>query len=106
MPPPVEDENLQPHRSLETFVQEPVSHPENYPFPQTGLQGEDHTIFAYNDGNLSVEEKKELLVVTRNSLDIFSSILNTEAEPKPLKVIYLLYTLWQHLLTFKFSPVW
>lgn len=91
VPHPVEDVNMPPTHALESYVhQEPMSPSGNYPFPNTRLQAVDHTSFAYNYGSLSSDEKKEVLVITRNSLDVLSSILNTEAEPKPIKVIYLL----------------
>lgn len=92
VPPPVEDGNLPPTQySLESYInQEPLSPSESYPIPETGLHGADRTSFAYNYGSLSVDEKKEFLIVTRNSLDLLSSILNTETEPKPIKVIHLL----------------
>lgn len=92
VPPPVEDGNLPPTQySLESYInQEPLSPSESYPIPETGLHGADRTSFAYNYGSLSVDEKKEFLVVTRNSLDLLSSILNTETEPKPIKVIHSL----------------
>ncbi|KAI9180693.1 hypothetical protein LWI28_007294 [Acer negundo] len=85
---PVEDGNMPTSQyTLESYVhQEPLSPSESYPFPNTGLQGADHTrSFVYNYGSLSVDEKKEVLVITRNSLDVLSSILNTETEPKPIK---------------------
>ena len=64
--------------------------PEHYPVNNTGLHGTDHSTFAYDYGSLSVEQKKELFEVTRNSLEVLSSMLNTETEPKPTKVILLL----------------
>lgn len=83
VPPPVEDATA---HTLESYVhQEPISPSGNHPFPDTGLQAVDHTSFAYNYRSLSGDEKKEVLVITRNSLDVLSSILNTEAEPKPIK---------------------
>ncbi|KAL5796519.1 hypothetical protein ACOSQ2_001339 [Xanthoceras sorbifolium] len=84
VPLPVEDGTAQ--YTLESYVhQEPISPSESYPIPDTGLEGRDHASFAYNYGSLSVDEKKEVLVITRNSLDVLSSILNTETEPKPIK---------------------
>ncbi|KAK2648749.1 hypothetical protein Ddye_016238 [Dipteronia dyeriana] len=84
---PVEDGNMPTSQyTLESYVhQEPMSPSESYPFPDTGLHGADHTSFAYDYGSLSVDDKKEVLVITRNSLDVLSSILNTETEPKPIK---------------------
>ncbi|KAK3193538.1 hypothetical protein Dsin_024848 [Dipteronia sinensis] len=84
---PVEDGNMPTSQyTLESYVhQEPMSPSESYPLPETGLQGADHTSFAYNYGSFSVDEKKEVLVITRNSLDVLSSILNTETESKTYK---------------------
>ncbi|XP_042513221.1 TOM1-like protein 2 [Macadamia integrifolia] len=65
--------------------QQPFSPPERYPFPHLDPHGMDHTDIAYHGGSHSVEEKKEHLVIARNSIDILSSILNSQAEPKPLK---------------------
>ncbi|KAK8674436.1 hypothetical protein V6N13_112727 [Hibiscus sabdariffa] len=70
------------YQTLESYMGEPLPPPENYPVKNTGLQGND---FAYNYGSLSVEQKKELFEVTRNSLEVLSSILSTGTEPKPLK---------------------
>ncbi|CAL9023526.1 unnamed protein product [Prunus brigantina] len=73
------------HSTLESYVHEPLSPPERYPVPDTGLHGANHNDFAFNYQSLAVEEKKEFLVVARNSLELLSSILNTETDPKPLK---------------------
>ena len=59
--------------------------PDRYPVPDSGFHGEDNATFHFY-GSQSVEEKKEILEITRNSLDILSSILNSETEPKPMKV--------------------
>jgi hypothetical protein len=79
--------NLPPmHYSLESYIdQQPMSPPERYPIPDTGLHGADTATFPYGYGIPSIQEKKEVLEITRNSLDILSSILNSEIEPKPLK---------------------
>ncbi|KAK5820312.1 TOM1-like protein 2 [Gossypium arboreum] len=78
-----DDENSSPlYQTLESYMGEPLPPPENYPANNTGLQGND---FAYNYGSLSVEQKKELFEVTRNSLEVLSSILSTGTEPKPAK---------------------
>lgn len=71
-------------------MEEPLPPPENYPVNNTGLHGSDLSTFAYNNGSLSVEQKKELFEVTRNSLEVLSSMLKTDTEPKPTKVILLL----------------
>ncbi|XP_011013579.1 PREDICTED: TOM1-like protein 2 [Populus euphratica] len=86
-PPPVEDGSPFPMQySLESFVhQEPLSPPGNYPIPDMGLHGADHNTLPYNFGGLSIKEKNEMLVTTRNSLELLSSILKAETEPKPIK---------------------
>ncbi|KAG6783800.1 hypothetical protein POTOM_009474 [Populus tomentosa] len=86
-PPPVEDGSSFPMQySLESYVhQEPLSPPGNYPIPDMGLHGADHNTLPYNFGGLSIEEKNEMLVTTRNSLELLSSILKAETEPKPIK---------------------
>jgi len=74
--------------SLESYVhQQPLSPPGTYPIPDTGMHDTDGTAFPLNYRNLSVEEKKEYLVITRNSLELLSSILDAETPQKPLKVI-------------------
>lgn len=73
--------NLKRQYPLESHMNEQLlSPPESYPIPDTGLQNHDTTYIGE-----SIEEKKEFLVVTRNSLEILSSILNSEVEPKPIK---------------------
>ncbi|KAK8717952.1 hypothetical protein V6N13_045202 [Hibiscus sabdariffa] len=77
-----DDGNTALYQTLESYMGEPLPPPESYPVNNAGLQGND---FAYNYGSLSVEQKKELFEVTRNSLEVLSSILSTGTEPKPLK---------------------
>lgn len=74
--------------SLDTYAyQDPLDPPERYPIPEAGLHAmDDSAAFSSDHQHISAEEKKEHLVVARNSLELFSSILNSEAEPKPLKV--------------------
>ena len=72
--------------TLESYIDEPMPPPERYPVPDTGFHDATDREFRYN--YLPVEEKKEYLVVTRNSLELLSSILNTETDPKPLKVCF------------------
>ncbi|KAJ4825890.1 TOM1-like protein 2 [Turnera subulata] len=70
--------------TLESYVhQEPMQPPGSYPVPDTGLHGADRTSYSY--GGLSVEEKNEVIVTARNSLDLLSSILNAETDPKLIK---------------------
>lgn len=66
--------------------QQPLDPPESYPIPEAGLHAMDDSAFFSDHQHISTEEKKEHLVVARNSLELLSSILNSEAEPKPLKV--------------------
>ncbi|XP_022769869.1 TOM1-like protein 2 [Durio zibethinus] len=80
---PVDDGNSPPlHHTLESYKGEPLPPSENYPVNNTGLHGSD---FAYSYGSLSVEQKKELFEVTRNSLEVLSSMLSTETELKPAR---------------------
>ncbi|KAI3460959.1 hypothetical protein Pfo_017622 [Paulownia fortunei] len=84
--PAAQEESLPSmQHNLESYLeQQPLSPPERYPIPNTGLDNaEDVSFISY--GFQSIEEKKEFLIVTRNTLDILSSILNSETEPKPLK---------------------
>lgn len=85
-PRQVEDGDLPPmNYSLESYVhQQPLSPPERYPIPETGFDSTNHTALGYH-GALSVQEKNECLVTTRNSLELLSSILNAETEPKPVQ---------------------
>ncbi|XP_050364526.1 TOM1-like protein 2 [Argentina anserina] len=82
---PVAPEGSSPslQSTLESYMEEPMPPPDRYPVPDAGFQDAGDREFRYN--YLSVEEKKEYLVVTRNSLELLSSILNTETDPKPLK---------------------
>ncbi|KAK8289119.1 hypothetical protein V6Z11_D07G167300 [Gossypium hirsutum] len=70
------------HHTLESYIGEPLAPSENYPINGTGLHGSD---FACNYGRLSLEPKKELFKVTRNSLEVLSSMLSKETQPKPTK---------------------
>lgn len=62
--------------------------PERSPILEAGLhpRNEDYAAFSPNYLPTSDEEKKGRLVAARNSLELLSSILNSEQEPKPLKV--------------------
>ncbi|KAJ9696937.1 hypothetical protein PVL29_008932 [Vitis rotundifolia] len=86
-PPQVQDGSSPPiPYSLESYVhQQPQSPPGSYPIPDAGLHSADSTTFSYNYGILSTKEKKEFLLITRNSLELLSSILDSETEPKPIK---------------------
>lgn len=87
MPSSLEDGDAPPmHYALESYVHQPVSPPGSYPIPNAGLHDVDGSGNYSSFQSSSVEEKKEYLVVARNSLELLTSILNSEAEPKPLKV--------------------
>ncbi|KAL8530296.1 hypothetical protein ACS0TY_007360 [Phlomoides rotata] len=87
IPPSVPEEGYPTTQyNLESYLgQQPLTPPERYPIPNTDAANEeDSTFLSY--GLQSTEEKKELLLVARNTLDILSSILNSDTEPKPIKV--------------------
>ncbi|GLU03686.1 hypothetical protein SLE2022_208730 [Rubroshorea leprosula] len=68
--------------NVDSYVQQPS---ENYPVPDTGVDGANDGTFVFNYGSLSVEQKKEFFAITRNSLEVLSSMLNIEGEPKPIQ---------------------
>ncbi|KAE9585533.1 hypothetical protein Lal_00018030 [Lupinus albus] len=72
--------------TLESYLdQQRLNPPGIYPTPPSGsLHALNDSSFS-SDQHISIEEKKEHLVIARNSLELLSSILNTEEEPKPLK---------------------
>ncbi|CAN8306139.1 unnamed protein product [Cochlearia groenlandica] len=85
-----EEENLMPGQSsLESVMQRPVPVPPpgSYPIPNQerarGRRGDDDDggTLGYNFGNLSIKDKKEQIEITRNSLELLSSMLNTEGKP-------------------------
>ncbi|XP_073316008.1 TOM1-like protein 2 [Primulina huaijiensis] len=86
IPPTAQDESLPSNRqNLESYLDpQPLTPPERYPVPTTALESEEDATFMHY-GFQSIEDNKEFLVVTRNCLDILSSILNSETEPKPIK---------------------
>lgn len=63
--------------SMGNIDQQPLFPPPEYPIPDMDLQDMDDAI-TYNGGSLSVEEKKDFLVTTRNSIELLSSILSAE----------------------------
>lgn len=76
--------------TLESYVHEdPLDPPESYPIPNIGAHEMNGAAFSSNHRGLSVEEKKEHLVIARNSLELLSTMLNSEADPKLLKVNFL-----------------
>ncbi|OMP11110.1 VHS domain-containing protein [Corchorus olitorius] len=82
---PVNNENSRPLHTMESYMEEPLPPSENYPVTNTGSHGGNHNMFSYNYGTLSDEERKELFKVTRNSLEVLSSMLNAETNHKPTK---------------------
>ncbi|XP_057722117.1 TOM1-like protein 2 [Arachis stenosperma] len=74
-----------PHNLGSYLQQQGLDPPSSYPVPEAGLVSMDDLAFSSGLQHMSAEEKKELLVVARNSLELLSSIINSEAEPKTLK---------------------
>jgi len=75
--------------SLESLMQRPVPVPPpgSYPVPnQEQALGDDDGL-DYNFGNLSIKDKKEQIEITRNSLELLSSMLNTEGKPNHTEVV-------------------
>ncbi|XP_073285744.1 TOM1-like protein 2 [Primulina huaijiensis] len=86
IPPTAHGESLPSNQhNLESYLDpQPLMPHERYPVPPTALENEEDATFMHY-GFQTIEENKEFLVVTRNSLDILSSILNSETGPKPIK---------------------
>ncbi|CAL5353623.1 unnamed protein product [Camellia sinensis] len=83
---PVDGNSSPMQYSLGSFIHgEPISPPERYPIPDSSLNEGDNAAFPTIYGSQSIEQKKETMEITRNSIDILSSILNSETEPKPIK---------------------
>lgn len=75
--------DVQPEQyTLESYIgnEQMTSPPGQYPIPNANDQTS-----QYNFSSLSLEDNKEFLVVTRNSLDLLSSILDSGAEPALVK---------------------
>lgn len=83
MPSQVEDGTFPSMQySLESYMdQHPVSPPESYPIPGAESNGASGASLPYNYGGLSTEQKKEFLEITRNSLEVLSSLLSSAPEP-------------------------
>ncbi|GAB2282244.1 hypothetical protein Dimus_016794 [Dionaea muscipula] len=79
----VEDGSLSPmHYPLESYIgQQSLSPPENYPIPETESNGSSGANLPYGYGSLSAEQKKEFLEITRNSVEVLSSLLNSAEKP-------------------------
>ncbi|XP_020581635.1 TOM1-like protein 2 isoform X2 [Phalaenopsis equestris] len=71
--------------SLEDDFEEHESLPRGYPLPSSGLQTTVVGSVPLQGVSISNEEKKELLTITRNSLEIISSLLSSETKEKPTK---------------------
>lgn len=63
-----------------------VAIPQRYPYSNRDERDSDSNEAFYESEGLPVEEKKEILVVTRNSVDILASILNSIPQRKRTKV--------------------
>ncbi|KAG0460553.1 hypothetical protein HPP92_020850 [Vanilla planifolia] len=63
--------------SLEDFDDEHAFLAEGYPIHSSDQQPTVEGSFSFEEMTLSMEEKKEMLAITRNSLEILSSLLNT-----------------------------
>ncbi|XP_058101620.1 TOM1-like protein 2 [Magnolia sinica] len=73
--------------SMESAVdQEPLPLPDAYPHSNMDDHITDQHLLAHHSVTLSAEEKKEILVVTRNSIELLSSMLNSENEQKHIKM--------------------
>ncbi|CAH8354393.1 unnamed protein product [Eruca vesicaria subsp. sativa] len=71
--------------SLESLMQRPVlvPPPGSYPVPiqEQGRGDHDGGLLDYNFGSLSIKDKREQIEITRNSLELLSSMLNSEGKP-------------------------
>ncbi|GMI66441.1 hypothetical protein HRI_000313400 [Hibiscus trionum] len=77
--PPVANGKSTPLQfTLESCMRLPPA--DNYPVDNTEPDGGE---FTYSYGGLSAEQKKEVFEVTRNSLEVLSSMLSKETEPIP-----------------------
>lgn len=87
------------HHSSESLAYEqPMPPPGRYPLPDLDLMSIEDDTSPYTYGIQPVEQKKELLLVGRNSLDLLSSILNSGMDPVPINVSH--YTsIYAKLLT-------
>ncbi|KNA17600.1 hypothetical protein SOVF_078720, partial [Spinacia oleracea] len=83
----VEDGGFLPvNYSLESLIDEhAVSPPESYPIPGSESNDASDAMLPYNYCSLSAEQKKEFLEITKNSLEVLSSLLSSEAEPKVIE---------------------
>lgn len=90
--------------SLESLMQRPVPVPPpgSYPVPnQEHSRGDDDGL-DYNFGNLSIKDKKEQIEITRNSLELLASMLNTEGKPNHTEVISAFFSPSKHILCIEY----
>lgn len=66
--------------------QQPMPPADRYPLPDIDLMGIEDDTSPYTYVIQSVEQKKELMLVGRNSLELLSSILDSGMEPIPINV--------------------
>ncbi|XP_077227594.1 ENTH/VHS/GAT family protein [Tasmannia lanceolata] len=72
--------------SMELGVdQQPMPLPEEYPNSNMDAYNMDQIPLADHGFILTSEESKEILVVTRNSIDLLSSMVNPETQQQPVK---------------------
>ncbi|KAL5998685.1 hypothetical protein ACLOJK_009629 [Asimina triloba] len=76
----LDDGNSAPATLESVMYEEAIPLPDEY--PQSNM---DQHILSHHSVILSAEEKREILVVTRNSIEILSSLLNSEDRQKPVK---------------------
>ncbi|KAL0703440.1 hypothetical protein Bca4012_069865 [Brassica carinata] len=80
-----EDNPMAGQGSLGSLMQRPVPVPPpgSYPVPnQEQPRGDDDGLLDdYNFGSLTIKDKKEQIEITRNSLELLSSMLSTEGKP-------------------------
>ncbi|KAL7583312.1 TOM1-like protein 2 [Lactuca sativa] len=73
------------YQTVESLVhQQPIPPPDRFPLPDIDLMGIEDDTSPYTYTDQSVEQKKESLLVSRNSLDLLSSILNSGIDPIPI----------------------
>ncbi|XP_071738162.1 TOM1-like protein 2 [Rutidosis leptorrhynchoides] len=73
------------HQTTESMVYEqPMTTSDRYPLPDLDLLGIEDDASTYTYVRQSVEQKKELLLVGRNSVDLLSSIIDSGMDPIPI----------------------
>ena len=88
--------------SLGSLMQRPVPVPPPGSYPvsnQEQPRGDDDGLLDdYNFGSLTIKDKKEQIEITRNSLELLSSMLSTEGKPNHTEVTSVLCTHANHIL--------